>query len=113
MFSLFRKLFNRRKKLEKYDIDDYGGLGGGLRVSLNLDHPEVKSSIMYRLNQMAQYDIVNGKLVKKKNARPVEKNDIDGLVYYHREMIKKYDEGYDVDAKYHRRMLDYYLGEDR
>ena len=113
MFYLFRKLFKRRKKLEKYSVDEYGGLGGGIRVSLNLDHPEVKTSIMYRLNQLAQYDIVNGKLVKKKNSRVVSKDDLEGQVYYHKEMLKKYDEGYDVDEKYHRRMLDYLLGEDR
>ncbi len=110
MIEILRKLFKRRKKLEKYEVDDFG-VGRGMRVALNLEHPEVKASIQYRLNQMAQFDIVNGKLVKKKNARTVKKNDIDGLIYYHREMIKKYDEGYDVDVKYHKRMLDYYLGE--
>lgn len=110
MIKLFRKLFKRRKKLERYSIDD-SGLGRGMHVSVNLEHPEVKASIMYRLNNLAQYDIVSGKLVKKKNPTIEPMDHIDGRIYYHREMIKKYYEGYDVDVEEHRNMLEYYTGE--
>lgn len=112
MFNGLRKLLRKRKKLEKYDINDRG-MGRGIHVSLNLDHPEVKASIMYRLNSLAQYDIVNGKLVKKPDALPPSEFELDGHIYYHKEMIKKYEQGYDVDVDHHRSMLKFYQGEDK
>jgi hypothetical protein len=105
MFAWLRKLLGmkpKRKQLEEFRF--YGPNGMSIRV--NLEHPVVQRKLAHQFNKYRNFRIGNDGRVEYDKAEDETRDAIQIEINYHKNMIQKYHEGYDVDVEHHERFLE-------